>query len=993
MKNGMKRILGIIVFLSLFAFSGKAVLTSYAASSGSCGENLAWTLSDDGTLTISGEGAMDRYMDSSEQPWGSQRDSIKKVVIEEGVTSVGSLAFLDSTELTRVEIPNSVERIGVHAFGSCSKLGSVTIPNSVEIIENNAFYECTSLESVTIPESVTDIGDFAFHGCTSLESVTVLAGSTIVIGGPNTFTDCDNLKHFYLIGRDRDWTRFTNYLPRGARPQYFASVSVRVNNSAYGNARFDYKNAPYDLSDAGNIQIIATAMPGNGYVFAGWERNGEIVSTDNPWGASYAEMRDYRDGEADSWNLELKAIFKNELIITAADQKYVYNGGPQGFDGTDAYTNYLPQVTVKGLKSGDSISALKLTGQGTYAGDVNAVIPSDVKVQDGNGQDVSANYSITYVNGQITVSRASLEISARNKTFPYCGKETGIGDTVYEDPAEIAEMVTVGKLQGSDYLYRIQVFGQAKETGLHKGVIEPSNAVIHDAADKDVTENYQISYFNADLTITDSPPSYDVEITPGANMTKTGDSGELSQTVSGAITPVAFTADSGYYFPEDYQAEPENGISVTRSSESRITVSGTPTDHVELLLPDAEQKEAPEPPVETFTVSFDANGGSGSMDPVTDVSGEYTLPRCLFTAPEGMAFDGWLAEGAEYGEGDTLSVEADITVAAQWKEVPPEPHVHELALTEAAEAACTESGNTAYYVCGTCGKWFEDKTALLEITDKSSVIIKALGHKWDEGTVTKEPTETEEGVRTYTCQRDSSHTRTEAIPAKDHEHSLEKVEAVSPTCEKAGNTAYYVCGGCGKWFEDKAGTKQITDKSSVILKALGHAWDKGVITKAATVTRDGVKTYTCLRDSSHTRTELIPKRERNNPNRDEPEFGVAPAEDAWLMDGAGWHYRENGVLVKNAWRKLGYNGENYWYLFDENGTMKTGWAEWNGERYYLSPVSDGWMGHMLTGWQEIDGKWYYFETAEGSTQGRMYRNEKTPDGRLTGADGALIEGA
>ena len=78
MKNGMKRILGIIVFLSLFAFSGKAVLTSYAASSGSCGENLAWTLSDDGTLTISGEGAMDKYMDISEQPWGSQRNSIKR---------------------------------------------------------------------------------------------------------------------------------------------------------------------------------------------------------------------------------------------------------------------------------------------------------------------------------------------------------------------------------------------------------------------------------------------------------------------------------------------------------------------------------------------------------------------------------------------------------------------------------------------------------------------------------------------------------------------------------------------------------------------------------------------------------------------------------------------------------------------------------------------------------------------------------------------------
>jgi glucan-binding YG repeat protein len=67
--------------------------------------------------------------------------------------------------------------------------------------------------------------------------------------------------------------------------------------------------------------------------------------------------------------------------------------------------------------------------------------------------------------------------------------------------------------------------------------------------------------------------------------------------------------------------------------------------------------------------------------------------------------------------------------------------------------------------------------------------------------------------------------------------------------------------------------------------------------------------------------------------------------------------------------------------------MKTGWAEWKGEKYYLNPVSDGWMGRMLTGWQEIDGKRYYFETVPGNNQGRMYRSEGTPDGYYVGADG------
>lgn len=68
--------------------------------------------------------------------------------------------------------------------------------------------------------------------------------------------------------------------------------------------------------------------------------------------------------------------------------------------------------------------------------------------------------------------------------------------------------------------------------------------------------------------------------------------------------------------------------------------------------------------------------------------------------------------------------------------------------------------------------------------------------------------------------------------------------------------------------------------------------------------------------------------------------------------------------------------------------MQTGWIDRNGSRYYLNPVSDGWMGEMFTGWHQIDGKWYYFETVPGHNQGHMYVNMITPDGYYCGADGA-----
>ena len=97
---------------------------------------VTWTLSGDGTLTISGTGDMEGA------PWLSQRDEIKKVVIKDGVTSIGNNAFRYCSGLTSLTIPNSVTSIGEYAFYRCSGLTSLTIPNSVTSIGGGAFYGC-----------------------------------------------------------------------------------------------------------------------------------------------------------------------------------------------------------------------------------------------------------------------------------------------------------------------------------------------------------------------------------------------------------------------------------------------------------------------------------------------------------------------------------------------------------------------------------------------------------------------------------------------------------------------------------------------------------------------------------------------------------------------------------------------------------------------------------------------------------------------------------
>ena len=130
------------------------------------------TLTSDGTLTISGTGQMKNYS-SGKQPYYNQKDDIKNVVIEKGVTSIGDSAFEYCRSLTSIEIPEGVTSIGYNSFFDCRSLTSIKIPEGVTRIGYVAFWGCSSLTSIEIPESVTSIGENAFDYCGSLISIEV----------------------------------------------------------------------------------------------------------------------------------------------------------------------------------------------------------------------------------------------------------------------------------------------------------------------------------------------------------------------------------------------------------------------------------------------------------------------------------------------------------------------------------------------------------------------------------------------------------------------------------------------------------------------------------------------------------------------------------------------------------------------------------------------------------------------------------------------------
>lgn len=213
--------------------------------------------------------------------------------------------------------------------------------------------------------------------------------------------------------------------------------------------------------------------------------------------------------------------------------------------------------------------------------------------------------------------------------------------------------------------------------------------------------------------------------------------------------------------------------------------------------------------------------------------------------------------------------------------IPATGHQHK-EVRNAKKATCTEDGYTGDTYCKDCGAKLE-----------SGTVINKLGHTWDNGVITKEATETEEGVKTYTCKT-CGETKTEKIPVTSH-HWDKGTITKKATCTENGEKTYHCTDeGCDKtWIETIPATghqhTELRDKKTAtcgedgysgdlyckdcgqliskgaVVKATGHSWDSGKVTEAATCKKEGTKTYTC-KNCGETKTESIPKTEHQWDN-------------------------------------------------------------------------------------------------------------------------------
>ena len=163
----------ITILLIIFLFTVLKLNYVYATdeiASGSCGENITWSLDSEGTLTITGSGDM-----SGDQcAWVDYAEQVKNVVFNGEITSISERAFKGNSNLGSIVLPDSIDSIGNNAFRDCTNLKTVTFPDSLTRIGTAAFYNCSNLDNVELKEvPVIYIYDYAFYGCTSLKTMTV----------------------------------------------------------------------------------------------------------------------------------------------------------------------------------------------------------------------------------------------------------------------------------------------------------------------------------------------------------------------------------------------------------------------------------------------------------------------------------------------------------------------------------------------------------------------------------------------------------------------------------------------------------------------------------------------------------------------------------------------------------------------------------------------------------------------------------------------------
>ena len=354
MKKRTKRLLTVMTAatmtfgsIALVPASAAAVKSeSVAVQSGTTGD-CTWTLDDDGTLTVSGNGEMGGY---GYYQW----DNAKKVIINEGVTAIGENEFFACYDLESVSIPSSVKTINKLAFALDEKLTDVTISEGVTFIGNGAFYECKSLTSISLPKSVKtiELGAFSRSGLKSLIIPECVKSLECV-------SDCENLTDVLVPASVTDFSKYVFYNNRNG-------LIIYTPNGSYAQSRaedlgievLEPEDYPQDFSWTLDEDGTLT-VSGKGNMQFG--ENGKA-----PWGTDIKKVI-VKDGIT---AIRSNAFTNCRNLTEVTIPNSVKAIGSGAFSGCSALTSVNLPDGLKAIKSSAFLNCLRLS---------DVAIPGSVK--------------------------------------------------------------------------------------------------------------------------------------------------------------------------------------------------------------------------------------------------------------------------------------------------------------------------------------------------------------------------------------------------------------------------------------------------------------------------------------------------------------------------------------------------------------------------------------------------------------------------------------
>ena len=303
-----------VIYTAVF----EEVCTTITGTCSAEGDNLTWTLDDEGTLTISGTGEMGSWYSFS-SPWCNYTSEIKKVVIGDGVTGICDYAFLECYSLQKVVIPESVTSIGENAFLGCGELQDIIIPESVTSIGEGAFNDCGSLKHVFIPKELY----------LELDIVNVFnvrrAGLFYIYSFTNDGNGTASLKSI-----DLDFGKvFLNVVPN---ENFEFDEIYRIDLSGPpAQMGYDYENGEVFL-------LIPESEMNNLFIYATFKRISATVAFCSEDGTNILQSGTYKINEIPSYTADIPVKEPD------GDTTYVFAGWS---DGTVTYgiNDQLPKVT------------------------------------------------------------------------------------------------------------------------------------------------------------------------------------------------------------------------------------------------------------------------------------------------------------------------------------------------------------------------------------------------------------------------------------------------------------------------------------------------------------------------------------------------------------------------------------------------------------------------------------------------------------------------